>query len=69
MNKVKPTLVYNSIGESGNIFWIIAMVHKLLGNEKGKEIFNEVKTIANSYEQALKIIGKYVELVDSPEAK
>lgn len=69
MNKVKPTLIYNSTGESGNIFWIIAMVHKLLGNEKGKEIFNEVKNNANSYEQALKIIGKYVELVDSPNVK
>lgn len=69
MNEVKPTLIYNSTGESGNIFWILAMVDKLLGRQKGKEVFNEVQTNANSYEQALNIIGKYVELVDSPNVK
>lgn len=69
MNEVKPTLIYNSTGESGNIFWILAMVDKLLGRQKGKEVFNEVQTNATSYEQALKIIGKYVELVDSPNVK
>lgn len=69
MTKAKPMLVFNSVGETGNIFWIIGALYNLVGKAKGKEIYNEIQQTAKSYDQALEIIGKYVELVDSPNAE
>lgn len=69
MTKTKPVLVFNSVGETGNIFWIIGALYNLVEKTKGREIYNEIQQNAKSYDQALEIIGKYVELIDSPNAK
>lgn len=69
MTKTKPVLVFNSVGETGNIFWIIGALYNLVGKTKGREIYNEIQQDAKSYDQALEIISKYVELIDSPNAK
>lgn len=54
-------------GETGNIFWIMGQAsHEL--KERGKackadEMFKRVVN-SDSYQEALKIIGEYVELVE-----
>ena len=71
----KPILEYDSRGESGNIFWILGMLLKIMRhNSKGTpwEITKGrhdtiVKKVmaAGSYKEALEIIGEEVELKDT----
>lgn len=71
----KPILEYNSRGESGNIFWILGALLKIMRhNNKGTpwaetqqrcdEICKQVFT-AKSYDEALAIIGEEVTLIDT----
>jgi hypothetical protein len=64
----KPILTYDSRGESGNIFWILAQVRRILQRERRLEEYNGLQDRvfrATSYEKALEEIGKVVELVDT----
>lgn len=63
MSKV---IQFDRNGETGNIFYILGQARKVLleqgrGND-GIEMFERVKQ--GDYENALKVIGKYVELQD-----
>ena len=63
MNKV---IQFDRNGETGNIFYILGQANKVL-RQQGKgnesiEMFERVKQ--GDYENALKVIGEYVELQD-----
>lgn len=65
--KEKPILHFQSRHESGNIYWILAEARKVM--QKGRRIteYNDMwQQVQNSgsYEEALKIIGQHVRLVD-----
>ncbi len=73
----KPELIYDSRGESGNIFWILGTLLKVMRhNNKGtpwavtKQRHDDIcKRVygAKSYEEALAIIGEEVTLIDIAE--
>ena len=73
----KPILEYDSRGESGNIFWILGMLLKVMRqNNKGTpweitkgrhEAIVKRVMAAGSYKEALEIIGEEVELKDTAE--
>ena len=73
----KPILEYDSRGESGNIFWILGMLLKIMRhNNKGTpwevtkgrhEAIVKRVMAAGSYKEALEIIGEEVELKDIAE--
>jgi len=56
---VKLGLVISKSSPEGNIFCIVALAKQLLEVEAGKKMQNEV-TAQRSYEDALKVIKKYV---------
>ena len=64
----KPTIHYNSQGESGNIFWILRAIYEEYKREGiAPTIFKEMQErvfAAGSYEEALAIIGEKVTLID-----
>lgn len=60
---MKPKVLYNSTGPSGNIFFILAMVKKEVSKEEYDEIWKNVRA-AKSYKEALAVIRKYVDLFD-----
>ena len=58
---------FDKNGETGNIFWILgASYSELLKKGKRSEAIemNDRVLSSGSYEEALKIIGEYVELED-----
>ena len=59
----KKTVYFDRNGESGNIFYILSMVYKTIGKEKGNECWAKVQN-CKSYEEALDIIEEYVHLED-----
>lgn len=64
----KPELIYNSRGESGNIFWILGQVRRLLREQNQITAYNELwKRVqsADSYNDALQLIGEEVTLIDT----
>lgn len=64
----KPELIYNSRGESGNIFWILGQVRRLLREQNRITAYNELwKRVqsADSYNDALQLIGEEVMLIDT----
>ena len=73
----KPELIYDSKGESGNIFCILGTLLKIMRhNNKGtpwvvtKARFDDIAKrvfAAQSYEEALAIIGEEVTLIDTAE--
>ncbi len=66
----KPELIYDSRGESGNIFWILGQVRRLLQQERRITAYNELwerVQRAGSYKEALDIIGEEVTLIDIAE--
>lgn len=63
----KPVLEYDSRGESGNIFWMLAQVRRILQKQARINAYNEMLEKvqnAHSYNEALEIIGKEVTLID-----
>lgn len=63
----KPIVKYNSKGESGNIFFILAKVRNVLRKQRRINDYNELwckVQLSMSFEEALEHINQYVELVD-----
>ena len=63
----KPILQYDSRGESGNIYWLLANVRRLLQRERRSAEYSKLQDRvfgSHSYEEALAEIRKVVELVD-----
>lgn len=66
----KPTINFDSRGPSGNIFHILGMVRNALSKQRRITDYNkcwERVQASHSYEEALKIIREYVELIDVRE--
>ncbi|MEG2117203.1 MAG: hypothetical protein RRZ69_05945 [Clostridia bacterium] len=63
----KQIVEFHSSGESGNIFWILACVRKILQKQQRiidyNNVWEQVQT-CESYEKALAVIREYVDLVD-----
>ena len=63
----KPELIYDSRGESGNIFWILGQVRRLLKEQGRLDTYNQLwerVQSAGSYEEALDILREEVTLID-----
>ena len=66
----KPELIYNSRGETGNIFWILGQVRRIMQKQQRITAYNELwerVQSSGSYEEALKLIGEEVTLIDTAE--
>ena len=65
-------VVFDRYGESGNIFWILGMAVPILNNNgrmaDAQTMCNRVYN-CDSYEDALKVIGEYVELLEVTDAQ
>ena len=64
----KPVLIYDSRGESGNIFWILGQVRRILQKQGRISAYNELwerVQSAGSYRKALDIIREEVTLQDT----
>lgn len=63
----KPVVTYNPRGESGNIFFILARVRDALRKQRRIQDYNdcwEKVQQCKNYEDALKVIREYVELIE-----
>lgn len=63
----KPELRYDSRGESGNIYWILGELSNIMKRENRIDVYNEIRDRvfkAQSYQEALEIIGEVVTLID-----
>lgn len=69
MNKPKCAL----IGQDGNIFNLIGIASRTLKankmQEESKEMIERINSSAKSYEDAICIIGEYVEITDEKGLK
>ncbi len=66
MRKEKPIVEYDPYGHSGNIYWILGEVSKLMRRQRRIIAYNDLRDRvfeAQSYEEALQIIGEEVTLV------
>ena len=64
----KPALKYESRGPEGNIFWILGQVRRLLQEQNQITTYNELwerVQSADSYNDALQLIGEEVTLIDT----
>ena len=64
----KPVLEYDSRGPSGNIYWILGQVRRIMQKQARIIAYNEMwekVQNAHSYNEALEIIGKEVTLIDT----
>lgn len=63
----KPVIEYESLGESGNVYWLLGAVHRALRREHRPTDYNTCRDAvyeAHSYEEALSIMSRYVTLID-----
>lgn len=63
----KPTIIYDSRGETGNIYYLIGQLQQIMRKQRRYTDFNNLRDRifeSSSYEEALAIIGEEVELVD-----
>ena len=63
----KPTIIYDSRGETGNIYYLIGQLQQIKRKQRRYTDFNKLRYRifeSSSYEEALAIIGEEVELVD-----
>ena len=63
----KPVLKYDSRGPEGNIFWILGQVRRLREQNRitaYNELWERVQS-ADSYNDALQLIGEEVTLIDT----
>ena len=68
MRQTRPTIEYNSRGETGNIFWIVAALLREMRKRRIIAEYNDIRArvfAASSYKEALKIIGEVADLVDT----
>lgn len=66
MKKDKPIVEYDPHGHSGNIYWILGEVSKLMRKQRRYTDFNNLRDRvfeAQSYEEAMEIIGEEVTLI------
>lgn len=69
---ISGVIEFNSRGESGNIFFILGRVRRLMQEQRRISEYNDMwEAVHNSesYEDALKIIGQHVSLYDSATGK
>lgn len=65
MKQNKPVVEYDPHGHSGNIYWILGEVSKLIRKQRRYTDFNNLRDRvfeAQSYDEALQIIGEEVTL-------
>lgn len=65
MKQNKPVVEYDPHGHSGNIYWILGEVSKLMRKQRRYTDFNNLRDRvfeAQSYDEALQIIGEEVSL-------
>lgn len=65
MKQNKPEVEYDPHGHSGNIYWILGEVSKLMQKQRRYTAFNNLRDRvfeAQSYDEALQIIGEEVTL-------
>ena len=65
MKKQKPVIEYDPSGHSGNIYWILGEVSQLMRKQRRYTDFNNLRDRvfeAQSYDEALQIIGEEVTL-------
>ena len=63
----RPTIIYDSRGETGNIYYLIGQLQQIMRKQRRYTDFNNLRYRifeSGSYEEALAIIGEEVELVD-----
>jgi len=63
----KPTITYNSRGESGNIYFLLGQLQQIMRKQRRYTDFNNLRDRifeSASYEEALAIMREEVELVD-----
>lgn len=63
----RPTIIYDSRGETGNIYYLIGQLQQIMRKQRRYTDFNDLRDRifeSGSYEEALAIIGEEVELVD-----
>lgn len=66
----KPELRYNSRGETGNIYWILGELSRIMRSQNQISVYNEIRDRvfkAQSYQEALEIVGEVVTLIDENE--
>mgnify|MGYP007130707673 FL=1 len=66
MKKDKPIVEYDPYGHSGNIYWILGQVSEIMRKQRRIIAFNDLRDRvfeAQSYDEALKIIGEEVTLI------
>lgn len=64
----KPTIYYDSLGEGGNIFFLLGQVSKALRKQRRICEFNELRDEvfnSSSYNEALSVIRQHVVLIDT----
>ncbi len=63
----KPTVYFDSRGETGNIYHLLGLVSKAMRKLHRETDYNSLRDsvfASQSYEQALAIIRQYVNLID-----
>ena len=66
MKKEMPDIEYDTCSHSGNIYWILGEVSKLMRKQRRYTDFNNLRDRvfeAQSYEEAMEIIGEEVTLI------
>ena len=66
MKQEKPVIEYDPYGHTGNIFWILGEVNKIMRKQCRIIDYNDLRDRvfeAQSYEEALEIIGEEATLV------
>jgi len=64
--KNKPVIEYDPYGHTGNIFWILGEVSKIMRKQSRITAYNDLRDRvfeAQSYEEALEIIGEEETLI------
>ena len=70
MKMSKPVIKYSPRGATGNIYWIVGQLRNIMRQQRRIDAFNrlwERVQMANSYDDALKIISEEVDLVEVDE--
>ena len=66
MKKDKTIVEYDPYGHSGNIYWILGQVSEIMRKQRRIIDFNDLRDRvfeAQSYDEALQIIGEEVTLI------
>ena len=69
---MRPTIVFDSRGSSGNIYVVLGLTRTALHEQRRITDFNECRDrvfASGSYEEALAIVREYVDLVDASGEK